>query len=406
MKAAFFFAWRFILNPSDKTIRTMMLMCFISIMVGAFALALVAAVMNGFEKETQKVVQGIQPDLIIQANNQALNYSKIKEVLESYPFVAASSPNSQGHALIKVPGNDDLSSLVMVTAIDPATQQDVSRLHTLIKQPGASQLKDVLLDNKILIGQALAEQLGVSKGDRITLLYTNDTTADADIMLEQKDVVIGGIFKTGIQEVDGHLIFTDFGLFNSLFPEKGVTLVGVKLSPGSSEKNALAILKDRFKSFSLYSWKDLYPALLSALTLEKYAMFLILALITIVASMNIVALLFMYITAKKSEIAVLKTMGLSSKELVRIFVMIGMGISLIAGFIGLIGAIGVSYLLEHYSLIPLPEAYYVSHLPAHMDYTIILSVIILVTVVSFLASYIPARRIYSLDPAPVLKQTV
>lgn len=374
-------------------------------MVGAFALALVAAVMNGFEKETQKAVQGIQPDIIINAGDRALSYEKIQNTLASYPFVAATSPSALGHALIKTPDSDEISSLVMLMAVDPTSQTKISRLHTMIKEPANSDFEKLFSNNHVMIGQTLAHQLAVKPDDRITLLFTNDTNA-SQIMLEQKEVNVGGIFKTGIEEIDAHIVFCDFPLFSSIFPDKGTTQIGVKLVPGTDETQALAALKTRLSTLNVFSWKDLYPALLSALTLEKYAMFFILALITLVASMNIVALLFMFITSKKTEIAVFKTLGLSSKDLALVFIIIGVGISCAAAVLGLLAAVGASYLLEHYPIIPLPDVYYVSHLPAHMDWSIIISVLVLVLIISFIASYLPARSVYKLDAASVLKQIV
>lgn len=403
MKTALFLAKRFIFHTRERTIKTMMVICFMSIMIGAFALALVAAIMNGFEKETQKAVQGIQPDIIITAHDRALSYQKVKSVLETYPFVSAMSPSAQGHALIKAPDSDELSSLVMLMAVDPTTQSQISRLNTMVKMPPQADLKTLLADNRILIGQTLAHHLAVKINDPLTLLFTHDTDAQ-NIMLEQKKVTVGGMFKTGIEEIDAHLVFCDFPLFKSMYPDKGVTQIGVKIVPGT-EANALETLKKRFTTLNVFSWKELYPALLSALILEKYAMFFILALITLVASMNIVALLFMFITSKKTEIAVLKTLGLSSKELALVFIIIGVGISCIAGILGLLLALGASFILEHYPLIRLPEVYYVSHLPAHMDGGIVIAVLLLIITISFIASYFPARKVYTLDAAPVLKQT-
>ncbi len=404
MKISLFLARRFIMHTSEKTMRTMMIIAFLSIMLGSFALALVAAIMNGFDTQTQKAIQGIQPDIIMNAGGRALSFEKLNSILNAYPFVKGVSPSAQGHALIKSPESDEVSSLVVVMAIDPEKEVSVSKLESMIKSDKPVSLVDLLKDDRILMGQSLAQSLAVKEGDFTTFLFTNDTHSTDNIMLEQHKMAVGGVFKTGIDDIDAHVVFVNFPLFKTLFPDQGITQIGMKLRDQRLLDSSVATLKERFPTLNVFSWKELYPAILSALILEKYAMFFILALITLVASMNIVALLFMYITTKKTEIAVLKTMGFSSRELVFVFVMIGVGISMLAACIGLVGAMVASYVLERYPFIALPEVYYVSHLPAHMDVSIVLAVLALVLIISFIASYIPARRVYTLDAAAVLKQ--
>ena len=127
-------------------------------------------------------------------------------------------------------------------------------------------------------------------------------------------------------------------------------------------------------------------ALLAALTLEEYVSFLVIALITLVASMNILALLFMQITNKRTDIALLKTIGMPSHAITTIFIYMGLGIALCASICGVLCATVISFCIDHYKLLPLPDAYYVSHVPAHMTIYIPLMVLCMVCLMSLCAA--------------------
>ena len=210
-------------------------------------------------------------------------------------------------------------------------------------------------------------------------------------------------YSKPIEEFDANVIFCSLDSLKKIFPQTHVTQINVRLQPHKAAPEVLLRLKKRLRQLDIFSWKELYPALVSALVLEKYAMFLILALITLVASMNIVALLFMYITHKKNDIALLQAMGLSETTLEQVFIIVGMGIAFVGTVIGIIGAWLASWFLETYPFITLPDIYYTSHLPAQMDWRIVLNVCLVSLIVSFFASWLPARRIRSISIAEVLK---
>ena len=153
----------------------------------------------------------------------------------------------------------------------------------------------------------------------------------------------------------------------------------------------------------MYSWKSLYPALVSALKLEKYAMFFILFLMALVAGMNMVSLLFMLITHKQRDIAILRAMGLSTKSLSFIFIFIGFFISLVAGSIGLLGAWLVGLFLQQYHFIKLPDIYQVTHLPVALEWHLFLIVFIVVLLIGFFASWIPAKTMHKIHITNILR---
>ena len=387
----------------------MMLICGFSIMLGACALTLVSAIMNGFDHETRTLIQGISSDIIITAGHKSIRYDALRRFLEqNFPHdITGISPNTREHALIQVhhqAGAELETSPILIVAIDPTTEPHISRLHTMITQAVPHDSFAQLFDNDgCLIGESLAHALALSPGQTVTLVYNPEHSGDA--VMEKYSVPIRGFIKTGIDELDTHILVCSLSLVTHLFSSRGITQVGIKLRSPHKQKAVLERLHRELPEMTSYAWQDLYPALLSALTLEKYAMFLILLLITLVASMNIVALLFMYITSKKEEIALLQTMGASARSITAIFTMIGVTIASTGAVIGIIIAVISSYALNTYKLIPLPDVYYVTHVPALLETTTLCTVFLLVVFISFIASYIPARRIQRLSVASILKHT-
>ena len=421
MNVLLFLAQRFVRHVREKTVKTMVWVAFLSIMTGACALALVAAVMNGFEHETRRIIQGIHPDLIITSCNENLDYDKLQAQLRmQYGHdIVGIAPNMHQHALVKLPDADTVSDLVVVTGIDPCAEPTVTSLQKRLIEPQGQTFAQLLTADRVLIGEALARNLSVKVGDKIALVHTKkglgkpasgkapddaDIENDDDLDLEQHEVTVAGIFKTGIDEIDAHVIYGNMTDVKKMFPHASIDQVGIKLVDASREKALLADIKKTI-GCDVISWQALYPALLSALTLEKYAMILILALIILIASANIFALLFMFIAYKKKEIALFKTLGLTMREITSLFVLIGVGLSMVAGGIGVALASIAAYFLKHYPLITLPEVYYVRSLPAEMSVWIVLGVLLLVFFMSLCASLLPARYVGRLEVVAILKET-
>ncbi len=410
MYLSWFIARRFLrVASTEKNIRSMLQICFMSIFIGTFALALVAAIMNGFEKETYKKLQGINADLIIRSREQ-LDFEKIKKVLESKfaKEIEAITPSTM-HQLILRNDETESTSLVAVKAVDPKTISKVTTLLDSITKSSHNSSEDAekLLENKnILLGTQLAHHIGAEIGNPISLLFTQEEKISKNkVTLDKEKATVSGIFKTGIDELDNNIVVMSLDLFNSIFPDTGITTIEIKLRPGISSANSEKLKKELQDQFDLniYSWKDLYPPLVAALVLEKYAMIFILALITLVASMNLISLLFMYITQKRVNIAILKAMGMQQKNISAIFIIIGMSLSLVACFSGLCLSWVAVYILNKYPFIKLPDVYYVTQLPAQMDIQINIIVILIVTALSFIASILPAIRTKQINIANILK---
>lgn len=399
-------AFRYVFATSfTKSIAWMSRICFLGIFIGSFALALVHAIMHGYEQEIHKKMQGIHAQLIIHDHGQDLNAPAISAyVSKNIPEIAAISPVITQYGLVHTECHDSMPTLVMLKAIDPERERLTSTIEEkIISFRESPLLTHCIHHDGVLIGSALAQQLNVTVGDAIEFIYSQDTqTRTKKLVMESYKLTIEGIFKTGIDEFDSGAIFCSYSVMQRLFPEEGISHINIKLAPRTDEQQVIQQIQQDL-NLTAYSWKELYPALVSALKLEKYAMFFILLLITLVASLNIISLLFMLITQKRPDIALLYTLGAHPSMVMRIFMCIGTGIAAIASICGIFCAWITCRILEKYPFVQLPDAYYVTQLPAIIDWPLVLMVFCAIMSISTLATWFIARSTRYINIADVLR---
>lgn len=400
-----FLARRYLLKSTyENNIGIMMIISFLGIVVGSCSLALVTAITNGFRTSIYEKMQGIHAQVIIKSRNEPINLTALKDVLTNeFPAVIGVSPTSTQHGIIHLDNDrSEISAITLIKAIDPKYESDVSVLQQKIVGTDAS-LEELLNNHQVIIGTSLSNDLDLAVGNTFKIMFPSEKqTSEKRIIFDTASAKIGGLFKTGIDELDSSVIICSFDFFNALFPETGIEQLNLRLAPGSNETAIIQSLKERTE-LDVRSWKDLYPALVSALTLEQYVSFLIISLIALVASLNMISLLFMQITQKKTDIALLRVLGASHRSIMKIFIAMGMIITISGTVFGLILAFAISWILDRYPFIQLPDVYYVTHLPSDMTWTIAISVFFVVILLSLLAIIIPVRSIKNLNIAQVLR---
>lgn len=405
-KLEFFLATKFLLNiKKERSISVMIKICFISILISSFALTLICAIMNGFEKATYKKLQSIHSDIVINSRFKEIDFEKLKPIiLDNFgKYIKALSPFSIGQIILK----SNHHSLAMIKAVDPKTEPLVNNLDSMLikRYKNIKDWSKLLKKKSIFIGENLAKNLKVDIGDKLNLLYPDQNIANNNINLNLEPVKVTGIFKTGIQELDEHIIISSLDFFRDIF-DYGITGINLKLNKKFKEnKDIIKDLKDKLK-LEVYSWKDLYPAIVSALALEKVAMLTILSLITLLALINIISLIFMLITQKKKDIAILKFNGMKDSSIKYIFIIISLIITSFASILGITLASIVSYLLNNYKLVKVPDAYYVDYLPSSLNIKIILIIFFSIVLTSLIISIIPIRKIKDLNIAQILKDEI
>jgi lipoprotein-releasing system permease protein len=401
LSIAAFLAWRYVKQATrQSTLQTMLWICFSSIFVGTFSLALIVSIMSGFESATQEKLQGIYPDIIIESPaGSFLDAQPLAEYLQkTFPNILQTCTYSSQQVLVQTPHTQEPTVVGLLKGIT-AKEAHVTNLHTKYHLAQDAHLKGP----HVIIGKTMAETLNREIGDQITLLYSADPHTRLDkIRFSSLPVTIVGLINTGIAEYDNALILANQTFITSLFEEECINQIGIKLS---NKAHAKKITQEcaALPELHAYRWQDLYPSLVSALKLEKYAMFFILGLIVLVASMNNISLLFMFITAKRKEIALLKMLGMNMRTLMLIFLFFNLFITCLASLFGLACAYGVGRLLQRYPFIELPDIYYVSHLPVHLDPFIFLAIFTLVLVLGFLSALLPLFSLKKINVTQTLR---
>ncbi|MBU4269584.1 ABC transporter permease [Candidatus Dependentiae bacterium] len=403
----------------DRNISLMMKICFLGISIGTFALMLTLIIMNGFEKVTHEKMQGINSQAIIYSYGKQIDYISIEKFLKDKfdNQINAISPSSTRQVLID---KNNSQTILFIKGINPDTQINVSNINQKILSGPKANLSELITENKIIIGQKMAQSFNLAIGDSLDILIPRQGGKNK-IALKKKTLIISGIFNIGLEEYDNNFAFCTLNLLHDLFKENSNAADQINLKFNDPKLNIfqklinIFIKKDYEKiilhkiqteltNLTVTSWKELYPALVASLRLEKYVMFFILALITLVACMTMISLLFMYIQQKRHDVAILKSMGFPDNNIRAIFLNIGLKISFWASFTGLLLAFIAGFILERYPFIELPDVYYVSYLPARMDVEIFIVVFIATMFLGFLSTWIPAKRTKNINIAQVLRQ--
>lgn len=400
-----FIAWRYIYNShAHNSVKTLAKLSCISIAVGTFSLALITSVMSGFEKTTHQKFQAVHSDIIMHQYGESLNADAIESVIsKEFPEIISISPVSTQQCSIVNTAYDKTSSIIGLKGIQPKKELSTTQLISSIITPKQADITKTFDEHSLVIGHKLAEALSITVGDIVTVLYTQDLfNGSHTINLEQKNVKIGGIFRSGVEEYDETIAYCDWKLFTKLFPESGIQTLHIKRNSHVNETMLINKLKERF-SLAVYSWKELYPSLISALILEKYAMTLIVSLVLLMACLSIISLIYMQLHIKQTDCAILMTAGMKKRDIQKIFLSL-------SGLLGLIGAtFGISLatitgtILQRCSFITLPDSYYTSTIPVAMNFTVFVSIFIITLLLCCGVTLLPLQRISSLSVASILK---
>ena len=272
--------------------------------------------------------------------------------------------------------------------------------------------------NEILIGYAIAKKLNLDVGSKVKIaIPKTDKTIFGNIP-RFKTLVVSGIFNVGMYEYDSNFIFSSPEIARKLLllEEGSFTHIEIESANPSNVQQSQKIINKYLSTINpnLYSitWMQNNTSLLNALKVEKNVMFLILVLIILVASMNIISGLIIFVKEKNRDIGILKTIGLDQFSLLKIFASIGLFTGIIGTFFGVMLGIlfslniqSIQKFIENIFKIDMfsKEVYYLSSLPSRLDYFEVLSVIVVSLIISFISTLLPAYRASKLDPIKTIK---
>jgi len=366
---------------------------FISIMgvaVGVTALIVVLAVMSGFDKDLREKIVGTNSHIIIEKEGGISDYSALVSEINKIQHVKASSPFLNGQALIR---QDEQVLGVILRGIDPVREKDVTNIQKYLES-GTLELKK----DTVLIGKELSSRLGLKIGDTIFLISAADP--------KPKGFKIAGIFNSGMFEYDMNLIFTNLEGAQAFYATGNVAGgIGVRVDDvNSADRIKKDVQKKIGFDYWVRSWSELNKNLFSALKLEKITMFIILALIVVVACFNIASALIMMVMEKTKDIGILKSIGADNRSIRKIFMLDGFLIGFTGTFIGAIGGFGICYLLKTYQFIKLPrDIYYIDRLPVNLELSDSITVIVAAILISLLSTLYPSWQAAKMEPVEALR---
>lgn len=390
----------------DQFISFMSLSSMIGLMLGVAVLITVLSVMNGFDRELKQRILGMVSQSTIHATEPVQNWRKLVQIAEASPGVTAAAPMSQVQGMLTA--NGQVNGAV-ITGIAPEFENNVSILPNFMTQGQMGDLSDG--GYGIVLGQQLADALGVRMGDSVTLVLPEATLSAAGVIPRFKRFTVVGLFKVGA-EVDGLLAYVHYADAGRLL-RIGDRVQGVRLKVDdlfavrATNERLLATLPPYFYASD---WTQTQGSLFNAIKMEKAMMSLLLLLIVAVAAFNIVSSLVMVVNDKKSDIAILRTLGATPGMIQRIFLVQGTAVGLggtIAGVgLGVLLSLTVSDIAAGYERlmnVRLFDAYFVNYLPTQLDWFDVTWVGLTAFILSFLATIYPARQAGRIQPAEALR---
>jgi len=366
---------------------------FISIMgvaVGVTALIVVLAVMSGFDTDLREKIVGTNSHIVIEKDGGIADYDALVGKINEVPDVIASSPFVNGQALIR---QKDQVTGVIFRGIDPERERHVTDIEKYL-QDGTFLLEG----DSVLIGKELSWRLNLKPGDAISLISAAHP--------KPKEFTIVGIFNSGMFDYDMNLVFTSIEAAQDFYGVEGLAGgIGVRVADAYRAER----IKDRIQeeigfNYWARSWADLNKNLFNALKLEKITMFIILALIVVVACFNIISTLIMMVMEKTRDIGILKSIGATNSSIKTIFMLNGFFIGSLGTAIGAAGGFALCYLLKTYEFVKLPrDIYYIDRLPVNLNINDALTVVIAAIGISLVSTLYPAWQAARMQPVEALR---
>ena len=379
----------------------------LGVTVGVLALILAMAMMTGLQSELRDRILGSTAHAFVFKTTGIEDYRAEIEALRKIPHVVGAAPALNGRALAQSPGAD---AFITFKGIDPQLEPTVTEVEKAIVSGKLDDLKpqsDESFDG-IILGQDLARQLGVSVGDTVSLLTPEGTLNPFTGMAPRKRPFrVAGTFRLGLYEVDNTFGLVSLEVAERMLNKTQPEMIQLAFDDiyAASEVTASIphILGDRYVT---QDWTTMNRPLFEALFLEKMAVSITIGLIVMVAALNIVASLVLLVMEKTPDIAILKTMGATSRSVMYIFMLQGLIIGSIGTAIGAIAGVVISWVMNRYQLLRVPgmgEVYQITYVPFTLRLFELTLVIVVAVLICFLATLYPSRQAAKLRPVEALR---
>ncbi|NGN40844.1 lipoprotein-releasing ABC transporter permease subunit [Mesorhizobium sp. CGMCC 1.15528] len=404
-------AWRYLRSRRKETVISVIAsISFFGIMLGVATLIVVMAVMNGFRAELLSRILGINGHLIVQPIDTPLDdYAAVAGRINGVAGVKYAIPLIDGQVLAQ--GEVGAGTGALVRGI---RGEDLGKIPLVANNIKQGSLVGFDTSEGVAIGQRMADNMGLALGDSITLISPDGDITPMGTTPRTKAYPIVAIFEVGMSEYDTSIVYMPLSEAQLYFnlENRAQTIEVFVDNPDAVDTLKPAVEEAAQRPVFISDWRQRNETFFSALQVERNVMFMILTLIVLVAALNIISGLIMLVKDKGRDIAILRTMGATRGAVMRIFLMTGAAIGVtgtIAGVIlGIVVCLNVESIRQFFSWISgtvlfNPELYFLSKLPAKMNFDETATVVVMALVLSFLATLFPAWRAAKLDPVEALR---
>ncbi|MCQ4317530.1 lipoprotein-releasing ABC transporter permease subunit [Stutzerimonas zhaodongensis] len=382
----------------------------IGLSLGVLAMIMVLSVMNGFQREMSNRILGMVPHAVIAGDGQPVaDWQTLAEKLEGHSGVLGAAPITQLEGMLSFKGS---MQPIEIKGIDPGAEERVSILGSKMIAGKIGDLRPG--ESGVILGLMTARRFGLKLGDNLTLIVPELSDAPGGITPKMQRLNVVGVFKVGA-ELDGSLAMihrADAARILRWQPDQ-VEGVRVRLADLYRAPEVAAELAAELGSgYRAEDWSLTQGSLFSAMKMEKTMIGLLLLLIVAVAAFNIIATLIMVVADKRADIAILRTLGMTPRQIMAIFMVqgsiIGLTGTLIGTVLGVLGALNVSALVSWLEKVTgqhifSSDVYFISTLPSELRLEDVLLVTMAALVLSFLATLYPAWRAAQTQPAEALR---
>jgi lipoprotein-releasing system permease protein len=392
-------------RKKDGFLNVISIFSFIGISLGVAVLIIVMSVMNGFRTELINKIVGFNAHITVNPYEKKIDTNKLNKSNLNFISKNLIFTNSGEAVIIK----KDVSKGIVLRGY---LREDFPKLD-IIKNENFSGVKNNLSKNFISIGKELSFTLGLNIGDDFTIMSSSGIETIIGNLPKQKTFTVISIFESGLADFDNNIAFINLETLEEFLSfDKNERNLEIYLKDPKNILFQKQIVQDIFPNELVYSWSDMNSSLFSALKVERNVMFIILSLIIVVAAFNIISGLTILVKNKTRDIAILKSIGVLNKSIVKIFFLVGVTIGTSATIFGIILGVVFSIYVENLrqflssifgiTLFP-EEIYFLSTMPSEINPSSIFIISLSSILITIIVSIFPALKAAKLDPIKTLK---